>query len=184
MTDSPEGGAAEWPVLNVTVDHETPWFSVGRDTVERPGGATADYHWIDPTDAVAVVAYDDDAGEVILVEQYRPRFRRRFRSCPGGEIEPGEEPAAAAARELEEETGYRAGTLDHLGSYHPSVWDRYTRHVVYATDLSAGAADPDDGEELVVHRVSVDDAVRDALTERSVGWAVTPLLWARETGHL
>lgn len=182
--DGADGGPAEWPVADVATEYETPWFDAGYDAVERPDGETARYYWVEPTDAVSVVAHDADADEVVLVEEYRPRFRRRFRSCPGGELEAGEEPTAAATRELAEETGYRAGTVEHLGSYHASDWDRYTRHVVYATDLRAGEADPDEAEEIAVHRVPAGTAVRNVLAERSVGWAVTPLLWAREVGRL
>ena len=176
-------GEPEWPVAGVETEYETPWFDAGYDAVERPDGA-ADYYWVDADDAVSVVAHDADADEVILVEEYRPRFRRRFRTCPGGAIEGDEDPLAAARRELREETGFEAGRVERLGTYYPSVWTRCLQHAVYATDLTPGDPDPDEGEEITVHRVPAGEAVRETLADRSVGWTVAPLLWAREADLL
>jgi ADP-ribose pyrophosphatase len=178
-TDDPE-----WPVESSTTDLSNPWFETGRDEVRRPDGETATYYWIEPSAAVAVVAYDREAEELVVVEQYRPRFRERFVGCPAGGVEDGESPTAAARRELREETGFRAGRVDHLGSYHPSGFDRFTRHVCYATELTPGETDPDDGEEITVQRRDPETAIRRALSSVATGWTVTPLLWAREEGLL
>lgn len=169
-----------WPVEETETLFETPWVDAGREELRRPTGETATYYWARQEPAVAVVAHDREADELVLVEQYRPRFRRRFVSCPGGGVEEGESPTAAARRELREETGYRAGRVDHLGAYHPAGMVRLTRHVCYASDLRDGDADPDPGEELVVHRRDPETALADALGSVATGWTVTPLLWARE----
>jgi ADP-ribose pyrophosphatase len=178
-TDDPE-----WPVRNSETQLSNPWFDAGRDRVVRPSGEDGDYYWIEPSDAVVTVAHDREAEELVMVEQYRPRFRRRFVSCPGGGVEDDESPEEGGRRELREETGYRAGRLEHLGSYHPSGFDRFTRHVCYATDLEAGEHDRDAQEEITVVRRGVEDAITATLSGINTGWTVTPLLWAREEGLL
>lgn len=170
----------KWPVEDVATQLQNPWFDAGYDRVRQPDGTTGNYYWIEYFDAVAVVTHDRTTEELVMVEQYRPRFRRRFVGCPAGGVEDGEDPETAARRELREETGYRAERVERLGSYHPSGFDRMTRHVFYATDLTAGDTDPDDSEEITVVRRDPDVAVETALSDTSTGWTVTPLLWARE----
>ena len=88
-----------------------------------------------------------DGDRVHLVEQLRPQVGRRSWELPSGDVEAGESPTDAAARELREETGLVAGALVLLGvvDVHPStVPDRC--HVVLATDLVPGPPDRDAGE--------------------------------------
>ncbi len=66
--------------------------------------------------AVTVVPVLPD-GRVVFVHQYRPAVERRILELPAGTLEPGEDPQETARRELEEETGYRAGTLVKLAEF-------------------------------------------------------------------
>jgi len=77
-----------------------------REYVRHPGG-------------VAIVPVVD--GNVILIQQFRITIGRELIELPAGLLEPDEEPAACAARELEEEIGYRARDLVPLASYFSSV---------------------------------------------------------------
>jgi ADP-ribose pyrophosphatase len=108
--------------------------------------------------AAVIVAIDE--GHVLLVEQYRVPLGRRCIELPAGLIGDdmvGEDPLDAAGRELEEETGYRAGRLENLGDYYSSpgmVSEAFT--LVRAHDLTqvsegGGVA----GEDIVVHRVQL-----------------------------
>jgi ADP-ribose pyrophosphatase len=142
----------------------------------------ADYYWIDPVDGASVVALTDD-DEVVLVEEYRPRQRQSFLTCPGGAVDPEEPPADAARRELREETGYEASEVERLLSYYPSGWIRHQRHVCLATGLTAGEQELDDGEHIAVRTLPVQEAVT-AVLESGAGWGVGPLLVAREYDHL
>jgi ADP-ribose pyrophosphatase len=172
-----------WPVLETETEYDSGWFTAGYDRVRRPDGDLADYHWVDlGYDTVAVVAVD--GGELVMVEQYRPKLGERFLECPGGGLEGPEDFETAAVRELREETGYRADETTLVGSYHPSSTVRFERGVVVATDLAAGEADPDEGEFVEVRRVPVETALERARRPPTTGWTLTPLLLARSEGRL
>jgi ADP-ribose pyrophosphatase len=176
--------AADWPVLDVETVWENAFFAAGYDAVERPTGERAEYYWVEPADAVMVVALDGD--DVVMVEQYRPRARRRTLELPAGGIDSGEVPETAARRELREETGYVADELAHVETYFPSGWVRYVRHVFVAEDPNPGEQALDDGEFVDVTRVPADEAI-DRVRDQpgpTDGGALTPLSLARDAGYL
>ena len=83
------------------------------DTYELPNGNTQDYDIMLHNGAAAVVAVTDE-GKIVMVRQYRPAFDRITTEIPAGKRDGDEDFEAAAARELEEETGYRPGRMRHL----------------------------------------------------------------------
>ncbi len=108
--------------------------------------------------AAVIVAIDD--GHLILVEQYRVPLGRACLELPAGLIgdeTAGEAVEIAAARELEEETGYRPGRIEPLGEYWSSpgmVSESFT--LVRASDLvRTGAGGGVAGEGITVHRVKL-----------------------------
>jgi len=173
-----------WPVHETAVTWETPFFTAGRDLVERPSGERADYYWLDPADAATVVAVED--GDVLFVRQYRPRHRTRTLELPTGGVDEGETPREAAHRELREETGFSAASLTHLESYIPSGWLRYHRHVFVAEGLTVGETELEAGEEIETIRVPVSAALPRARATDGVVMenALTPLLLADADGQL
>ena len=111
--------------------------------------------------AAAIVAIDED-GCVILVEQYRVPLGKVCLEIPAGLIgddDGAEDESAtdAAIRELEEETGYRAGRMEVLGEFHSSpgmVSESFT--LLRAHDLEKiGEGGGTDGEDITVHRVAL-----------------------------
>lgn len=108
--------------------------------------------------AAVILAAED--GHVLLVEQYRVPLGTNCIELPAGLIgdhDAGEDPLTSAARELEEETGYRAAKLDIVGEFFSSpgmVSESFT--LVRATGLTkVGDGGGVDGENIIVHRVAI-----------------------------
>ena len=139
MTD-PEVRTGATPYAN-------PWWSVRSDTLHWPDGSTSGFDVVVCGAIAVTIALED--GRVHLVDQYRPAVRRRTWEFPSGGTEDGElDPATVAARELAEETGLRAGTLERLGTIDvaPGMSD-LACHVFLATDLTPGEPNRDPGTE-------------------------------------
>lgn len=112
--------------------------------------------------ASAVLALTEE-GEVLLVRQYRPAIGERILEVPAGKLEEGEEPAPCAARELEEETGLRAGRLEAMGTIWTTPGFSDERIWLFlARDLEAGQQDLQSGEDLEVLRVPLAEALEKA----------------------
>ena len=100
-----------------TVLDEKPWLTVEHHTVELPDGRVIpDWPWVITPDYINVVAVTEDE-HFICFRQVKYGIQGETLAVVGGYIEEGEEPLAAAKRELLEETGYEAPDWISLGSY-------------------------------------------------------------------
>lgn len=107
---------------------------------------------------VVVVLARDEEDRVLAVRQYRGALDREILELPAGKVEPGEELPAAAVRELEEETGHRAGRVEHRFWFWPAPgYSDEVIHVFVASDLTPTAPNPDEGEELQLVRLSAEE---------------------------
>ena len=86
------------------------------EEVELPDGNKATRELIKHPGAVSIIPITAD-GKIVLVEQYRKALERTLIEIPAGKIDPGEEPAVTAVRELEEETGYGAKEFTYIQSF-------------------------------------------------------------------
>lgn len=98
--------------LKTEVAFATPWFELLAKTI-RP--EEAPYYSLKLPDYAAILAFTEDQ-QVLMVRQYRPAIERYSIELPSGIIDPGEEPAETARRELLEETGYEAAEVEVLGA--------------------------------------------------------------------
>jgi 8-oxo-dGTP pyrophosphatase MutT (NUDIX family) len=151
---SPEGAMPSAPerpeVLSSRVIHRGAVVTLRVDEVQLTGGRVVQREVVEHPGAVVVVALDDQEC-VSLVRQYRHPVGGDLLELPAGGLEPGEDPATSAARELEEETGLIAGRWDRLGSFYSSPgFVREELHAYLARDLRRTLADPDDDEEIVL----------------------------------
>ena len=123
---------------------------VRRDRVRLPDGAEATREYVVHPGAVLMLPILAD-GRLVLERQFRYPVGRVMLEFPAGKIDPCETPLATAQRELREETGYTAGTWEHLGTVHPEIG--YSTEVIemyIATNLAHVGAQLDDGEFLDV----------------------------------
>lgn len=118
-----------------------------------------------------------DAGDVILVEQYRVPLGRACLELPAGlvgDIDAGETVEQSAQRELEEETGYRADNIENLGEFYSSpgmASESFT--LVRATGLTkVGDGGGDGDENIVVHRVPITDVAAFVAAKRAEGLGI------------
>lgn len=122
----------------------------------RRSARQAPFFVIDTADWVNVVARTAD-GRIVLVEQYRHGNGAVTVEIPGGIVDPGEDPVAAALRELSEETGYHlgpGGTARQIGVVDPNPAIQSNRCTTVLVDgILPGPARPDEDEELAVRLV-------------------------------
>ncbi len=129
------------------------------DRVRLPNGVDVDLETIRHPGAAAVVPLRDD-GRVVLIYQFRHAAGGYIYEIPAGKLHPGEDPLTCAARELEEEIGYRAGSLTLLSSIFtaPGFADEVI-HVYKATGLIPGRQQLDRDEVLDIVEMSLEDAI-------------------------
>ena len=127
------------------------------DTVTFDDGSIGYRDVLHLNGAVAILAFKDDQ-HIMLVQQYRHAIEEQILELPAGMLEKGEDPLEAAQRELEEETGYRAGKMTFLASFFTSPGVvKETIHLYLATDLTFVGQHLDDDEYLSVRTFSVDE---------------------------
>jgi ADP-ribose pyrophosphatase len=155
-------------VVDTKILHRGHYLDFRIVTVERADGSRATRHIVGHPGAVAIVAIDD-ADRVLLVRQWRVAAGAALLEIPAGTLDVDaataktEDPDAAAARELEEETGYRAGRWEKLGSFWTAPgFATELMHLYLATDLRPAEderAGPDEDERLELERMPWPDAV-------------------------
>jgi ADP-ribose pyrophosphatase len=137
-------------VVNLRVDtiEVADGLNVRREVVEHPG-------------AVVIVPVDPQ-GRVLWVRQYRHAAGKELLEMPAGTLERGESPDACARREIAEETGFEAASLETLGSFYtaPGFCTEYM-YAYAATGLApAIGAHADDDEDIEVEPLSVEESLR------------------------
>jgi ADP-ribose pyrophosphatase len=139
--------------------HEGRIVRLREDTIELVDGRTALREVVEHDEVVGIVPLDSD-GKVILVRQYRLPAEETMLEIPAGGVDQGESPEEAAQRELQEETGYRAGRLERLAGFFvsPGYCTEFI-HVFLATDLLESVVAGDDDENIALERVQLPQAV-------------------------
>lgn len=138
----------------------TPKFQVVRRRRQKPDGSEYRHAIVRHPGAVAIVAVLDD-GRICLVKNFRPAVGRELIEVPAGTLEPGEDPAETARRELAEETGYVAGRMEPLHTFwmSPGILDE-KMHVFVAGDLREDKPRREANEEIDNLVISWNEALR------------------------
>ncbi len=152
---------AEYERLNRELIHKGAIIDYYQDTIKIPNGNIAKWDFIKHKGAAAVVAVKED-GKLLMVRQYRNALDRETLEIPAGGLNGEEEPTdVAAARELEEETGYAAGKMELLLSLRTTVAFCNEKIDVYvATDLKRSKQHLDEDEYLDVEAYDVEELLQ------------------------
>ena len=177
MSDQWEDDGDPWSIVSARRAYESNWFSVDDHEVINPAGKPGHYGVINIRRAAVGVLPIEPDGRVHMVGQWRFPLKRYSWEMPEGGAEPGENLDDCARRELEEETGVRAGRLFKILEMDLSNSLSDERATCFlAFDLTPGPAAPEDTEVLkhltapfreVLARV-VDGRIRDSMTVATV----------------
>jgi ADP-ribose pyrophosphatase len=136
-------------VLSSTTIYEGPVFGIRRDEVIEPSGVRAMREVITHPGSVVVLPVLPD-GRILLIQQYRHATRQYLWELVAGRMDGGETPKIAAARELIEETGYRAKRFRVFLDVFPTPGFLEERmFILLAEGLTAGEAEPEEDEKII-----------------------------------
>ena len=135
-------------ILSSQIIYNGKIFGIRRDEVIEPGGVRATREVITHPGSVVVLPVLPD-GKILLIRQYRHAARQFLWELVAGRIDAGENPRKAAARELIEETGYRAKSLKIFLDVFPTPGFLEERmYILRAVGLTAGEAQPEPDERI------------------------------------
>lgn len=162
MFDAATNGGSQWlpELVSSETQFEGRFLAVRVDTLRAPDGRMMTREVVSYGTAVVLVPVTQD-GRLLLVRQYRHPTGRWLLEFPAGGVDEDDaSPEDAAVRELREETGHR-GTVRRIGGLYlaPGYSDEY-QHIYVAEDLVEDALDADEDEDLLLERVTFEDALR------------------------
>jgi len=156
-------GAKKAKVLSSATIYEGPVFGIRRDEVIEPSGVRTTREVITHPGSVVVLPVLPD-GRILLIQQYRHAARQYLWELVAGRLDPGETPKVAAARELIEETGYRAKRFRVFLDVFPTPGLLEERmFILLAEGLTAGEAEPEEDEKIISRvfaREQLEDMIR------------------------
>jgi ADP-ribose pyrophosphatase len=133
-----------------------------KDTIRTAEGKELQREVVAHPGAVVVLA--EEGGELLFVRQYRYAAGEELLELVAGTLEPGEAPEATAARELQEEAGYKAGRMVKLGEFYSAPgFCTELLHLYLAEELTPSRLPGDEDEQIEVVRLSPDEAIQMAV---------------------
>ncbi len=143
-----------------------------REIVEHNGGAV-------------LIAITED-NKMVMVRQYRKPARRVMFEAPAGKIDPNEAPETTALRELKEETGYTAGSIEYVCRFFPSVgYSEEVLYLYYCKDLVKGETAFDGGEALDIEEHGIDELFNMVMRgEIEDAKTIIAIMYAKELANL
>ncbi len=150
----------EYKRIKRTLMHKGHIIDMYTDTMLLPSGKTADWDFIGHKGAAAIVPVDKD-GRIIMVRQYRNAIEKYSLEIPAGGLNSGEDMKTCAARELEEETGFRSELIEHLIDLYTTVaFSNQKIGIYYTKDLIPSKQNLDEDEFVTIEKYTVDELVQ------------------------
>ena len=152
-------------VISSKIVYKGPLFRVHHDKLVEPTGLSSERDVIRHNGSVVILAMDKSKSKkdpwIVMERQYRHAANQFLWELPAGKMDPGEDPLAAAKRELEEETGYSAKKWTPLVEYWASPgFLGETMKVYLAEGLIAGDARPEEDEKIDLRLVKLSDLLK------------------------
>jgi ADP-ribose pyrophosphatase len=148
------------------------------DTIRRPSGGTSIREVVHHPGGVTAVPLLDD-GRLLLIRQFRYPIGKFILELPAGKMDSGQTPLDTMAREMEEETGYRAGSLSYQFSFYttPGISDELI-HLFVARELTPCAQRLEEGEHITVEAYSPGECLEKVRTgEIKDAKTIIGILW-------
>ncbi len=166
-----------WETVEQELAYTCEGFDIVSEEIRLPGGERAAFDYLSESETVVVLPFTDD-GEVVVIDEWRHAVRRRNRAIPAGSVESDEDLDRAARRELREETGYEAGTLERMTTVEPAngFSDAVFHYYVARGCTDTAGQDLDEDETIDVETATLegllgrarDDDLRDGRTAFAV----------------
>ncbi len=135
-----------WKIHGSRHVYENRWVTLDLVDVEPPGVDRFEHHVV-RLFRVAITAVIDDQDRVLMLWRYRFVPQQWGWELPGGIVDAGEDAATTAARETEEETGWRPGPVEHVVSYQPMIGMVDSPHEIFVARGAEKVGEPTDAEE-------------------------------------
>ncbi|NUP18539.1 MAG: NUDIX domain-containing protein [Streptomyces sp.] len=145
ITESPTG-LEPWQIHGERMLYDNQWVKLSLVDVEPPGVERFEHHVV-RLHHVAIAAVLDDQDRVLMLWRYRFVPESFGWELPGGIVDDAEDAAQAALREVEEETGWRPDSLEHVVTYQPMVGMVDSPHEIYVGRGAKHIGEPTDAEE-------------------------------------
>lgn len=155
-----------WKRLSEKLVYQNPWMRVTEEEVETDLGKRLTFGIVSKDDSSVIIPWDGE--RFIMVELFRYTTGRSELEFPAGHSH-GKGAMQTAIAELREELGYTAGNIEKITEYDScSSFMRQTMHIFLATELIAGDAEPDPGEEGIRAKALTPSELKQAILEGEI----------------
>jgi len=168
-----------WKRIEPTKVTKVGWRKMTTKTFEMPSGSIVEFDTVHPDgqEFAGILGLTVDK-KVIIARQFRPGPEKVMEELPGGFVDKGELPEVAAKREFLEETGYKVGTIQYLGSFHKDTYMNSVWHAFLALGcVKTNEQNLEQEEDIEIDLISIADLLANAKNDRMTDHAAVLLAY-------